>query len=67
MYLQWKSIKLSIIEGYYQEPIDGKFPDATASISEKLKDDDDDDVSEEETDDDDYLTEDVIILCDNLY
>ena len=38
----------ALIEGYYQEPMNGKFPDATASILEKLKDDDN---GVEETDD----------------
>ena len=32
LYLQWKSIKLSL-KDYYQEPMDGKFPDATESIN----------------------------------
>ena len=43
----------ALIEGYYQEPMDGKFPDATASILEKLKDGDDVDDDVEETDDED--------------
>ena len=42
-----------LIEGYYQEPMDGKFPDATASISEKLKDGDDVDDDVEKTDNED--------------
>ena len=30
MKLPWRSYK-ALIEGYYQEPVDGTFPDATAS------------------------------------
>ena len=41
----------ALIKGYYQEPMDGKFPNATASILDKLKDDDYAGV--EETDDED--------------
>ena len=37
---------------HYQEPIDGKYPDATAAILQKLKTDSDDDLDEETSDED---------------
>lgn len=37
----------TLIKEHYQEPIDGRYPDATAAILQKLKTDSDDDFDEE--------------------
>ena len=42
----------TLIKEHYQEPIDGKYPDATAAILQKLKTDSDDDLDEETSDKD---------------
>ena len=36
----------TLIKEHYQEPIDGKYPDATAAILQKLKTDSDDDLDD---------------------